>query len=83
MALGRRPAAGEERPVAAGALDVRAGIPIITTGQDCFQQPRAGGGQRGPHRLLQHTQRRALPEHPGGQPRQGSHFGCGDLGQAS
>ena len=79
---GLGPAPGEARLVAAGALDVRAGIPVPVAGQHRFQQPRAGRGQRGAHRLLQHPQRRALPEHPGGQPGQGCHLGGGDLGQA-
>jgi hypothetical protein len=61
---------------------MRAGVAVIITGQDCFQQPGAGCGQRGAHRLLQHTQARALPQHPGGQPSQDPHLGRGDLLQA-
>ncbi len=66
----------------AGALGMRAGVCVIIAAQHPFQQPCTGRGQRGTHRLLQHTQARALPQHPGGQPGQGPHLGRGDLLQA-
>jgi len=42
-------------PTSYSTLNVRAGVPIIVAGQNGLQQPGAGRGQRGAHRLLQHA----------------------------
>src|SRR6266571_535891 len=42
--------------VTGAALNLRAGVPVIAAGQNGLQQPGAGRGQRGAHRLLQHAE---------------------------
>ena len=63
---------------AAAAPGARAAYPssLDRTG---LQQRRAGGGQHGAHRLLQHGQPVPGAEHPRGQPRQPAYLGGGDL----
>ena len=56
----------------------RAGVPVLA-GQHRFQQPGAGRGQRGAHRLLQHAQRLARAQHARGQAGQRAYLGGGDL----
>jgi hypothetical protein len=51
----------------------------VLAGQHRFQQPRAGAGERGPHRLLQHAQRLARAQHARGQAGQLAYLGGGDL----
>jgi len=60
---GPGPAARVVRLVARRALSARAGVAVIAVVEDGLQQPSAGSGERGAHRLLQRAQRGARAEH--------------------
>jgi hypothetical protein len=61
------------------ALRMRSGVPVAVAGQHRFQQPGAGTGERGAHRLLQHAQPGPGAQQASGQAGQRAYLGGGDL----